>query len=176
MAVDVSSLLKTIAPWIGTALGGPLGGMALTAAAGALGISQPTTAKLQQALSGMSAADSLALQQADQKFQSDMAALNFKDIETLEALNVDDRKDARAMQVATKSVIPAILATVTTAGFLALLVGMMSGYLKVNDSQALLIMLGAMQTGFTMVLSYYFGSSAGSARKDELAAGATPRA
>lgn len=172
--MDFNSLLKVVAPWIGTAIGGPLGGMALTAAANALGISAPTTQKLKDALAGITPEQSLALQAADAKFQVDMATLRYDSLEKLEALNVDDRKDARAMQVATKSVIPAILATLITLGFFCLLGGMAGGWLNLKETQALTLMLGTLQTAWVMVVSYYFGSSAGSARKDELAAGALP--
>lgn len=172
--MDWQGLLKTIAPWIGTAIGGPLGGMAVTAAANALGLSSTTTDALKTALSGMTPEQSLALKAADNDFQVHMQQLGFDHIEKLESLNVDDRKDARAMQVATKSVVPAMLAGLTTVGFFGILGGMLASWFKVSESQALLIMLGSLQTGWTMVMAYYFGSSAGSARKDELAAGAAP--
>jgi hypothetical protein len=43
MNMDWKSIVSTVAPWIGTALGGPLGGMAVEAAAKALGISEKTS-------------------------------------------------------------------------------------------------------------------------------------
>ncbi|MCZ2965452.1 hypothetical protein NYY77_18915, partial [Acinetobacter baumannii] len=64
--MDWKSLIATVAPWIGTALGGPLGGMAVTAAADALGLSEKTETALKTALSGASPADLLAIKQADQ--------------------------------------------------------------------------------------------------------------
>lgn len=173
--MDWQALLKTIAPWIGTAIAGPLGGMALTAAAGALGISQPTTDKLKAALAGITPEQSLALKQADAGFQETMTKLGYDHIEKLEALVIEDRKDARAMQVATKSRIPGALAIAITIGFFGLLGGMTAGLLSVKDSSTMTLMLGTLSTAWVMVVSYYFGSSAGSARKDELAAGATPR-
>ena len=172
--MDFTSLLKVVAPWIGTAIGGPLGGMALTAAANALGISAPTTQKLKDALAGITPEQSLALQAADAKFQVDMATLKYDSLEKLAALNVDNTKDARAMQVATRSWVPGFLAVLITGGFFGILIGMMSGKLTTDDNQALLIMLGALGAAWGGVVNYYFGSSAGSARKDELAAGAMP--
>lgn len=175
--MDWQSLLKTVAPWIGTAIGGPLGGMALTAAASAFGISEPTTDKLKAALAGMTPEQMQALQAADQQFQLDMQKLGFQHIEALEALVVEDRKDARAMQIAVKSWVPSMLAMVITTAFLGILFGLLRGWLKAtaDSEQYLLLLLGQLATAWIAIVSYYFGSSAGSARKDELAAGAKPK-
>ena len=51
--MDWKSIIGAVAPWIGTALAGPLGGMAVEAAANALGISEKTTDAVKQALSGV---------------------------------------------------------------------------------------------------------------------------
>lgn len=50
--MDFNALIKTVAPWIGTALAGPLGGMAVTAAADALGLSDKTVDSVKQAITG----------------------------------------------------------------------------------------------------------------------------
>jgi hypothetical protein len=173
--MDLTTILKAIAPWIGTALGGPLGGVAVSFAGKALGLTDATQETLKTALAGMTPEQSLALKQADNDFQAHMQQLGFDHLDKLEALAVDNTKDARAMQVATKSWIPGTLAILITAGFFGILIGMMSGQLKTADNQALLIMLGALGAAWGAVVQYYFGSSAGSARKDELQAGAPPR-
>lgn len=175
--MDWQVLLKTVAPWIGTAIGGPLGGMALTAAASALGLSDKTTEGLKAALGGATPEQMQALQAADQQFQLDMQKLGFQHIEAIEALAVEDRKDARAMQIATRSWVPAALACTITVGFLGILLGLMRGWLKANNEseQYLLLLLGSLATSWGAVVNYFFGSSAGSARKDELAAGAKPK-
>lgn len=172
--MDYTSIIKTIAPWIGTALGGPLGGMAVDAIASALGLADKTTDAVKQAISGATPEQMLALKQADQSFQLQMQTLGFDKLEKLAALDVENTKDARAMQVATRSWVPGFLAVLITAGFFGILIGMMSGKLTTDDNQALLIMLGALGAAWGGVVNYYFGSSAGSARKDELAAGAMP--
>ena len=61
--MDWMNIVKTVAPWIGTALGGPLGGMAVEAAANALGISDKTTDAVKQALAGVTPDQMLALKQ-----------------------------------------------------------------------------------------------------------------
>lgn len=81
--------------------------------------------------------------------------------------DVDDRKDARGMQVATRSAAPAILAVVITVGFFVVVGLMLSGVFKPSDNQSLLILLGALSAGFGQVLNFYFGSSHGSQQKSE---------
>lgn len=172
--MDWTVLLKTIAPWIGTAVAGPFGGMAVEAAANALGLGTKTTDALKQALSGATPEQMLALKTADQDFQVKMQALGFQQITDLENIAAGDRKDARAMQVATQSIVPAILSVIVTTGFLGLLTGMMTGTLKAEDNQAMLIMLGALGVAFGQVMNYWLGSTRDSSRKTELLAQSPP--
>ena len=165
--MDFSSLIKTIAPWIGTALGGPLGGMAVTAAANALGLGDKTTDAIKQALSGATPEQVLALKQADDNFALQMQALGFKQVTDLEALAADDRKDARALQVSVHSPVPAILSIVVTTGYFGILLGMMMGLLKVTDSQALMLMLGSLGTAWAGVMAFWFGTTRGSEKKTD---------
>ena len=172
--MDLTTILKTVAPWIGTALGGPLGGMAVTAATNALGLTDKTTDAIKQALGGASPEQLLALKQADQAFAVQMQQLGFANVEKLAALAVENTKDARAMQVSTRSPVPAVLAVLITLGFFGVLIGMMTDVLKAGENQALLIMLGALGAAWGAVVNYFFGSSAGSQAKTELLARAEP--
>jgi hypothetical protein len=168
--MDFNSLLSTIAPWIGTALGGPLGGLAVTAAAEALGLSDKTSEALKTAIGGATPEQLLALKQADQAFSVQMQALGFKQVTDLEALASADRKDARAMQVAKPSRIPAALSTLVTVGYFGILIGIMRGWLSIDDSQALLLMLGSLTTAWGAVMAYWFGTTRDSGIKTTLLA------
>lgn len=172
--MDWAKVISTVAPWIGTALGGPLGGMAVEAAASALGVSDKTADAVKQALAGVTPDQMLALKKADQDFALQMQALGFKQVTDLEAIAAGDRKDARDMQRATRSVMPAVLSCVVTAGFLGLLTGMMLGVLHVSDSQALLLMLGALGAAFGAVIQFWFGTTHDSGRKTDMLAKAPP--
>lgn len=168
--MDWQSIIKTVAPWIGTALGGPLGGMAVGAIADAFGLPEKTTDAVKQALSGATPEQMLALKAADQAFAQSMQKMGFDHVEKLASLANDNTKDARAMQVATRSPVPAVLAVLITLGFFGILTGMLAGVLKASDNQALLIMLGALGAAWGAVVNYFFGSSADSGRKTELLA------
>lgn len=172
--MDWTSIIKTVAPWIGTALVGPFGGMAVEAAANALGLSDKTTDAVKQALSGATPEQMLALKKADQDFQVTMQQLGFKQITDLEAIAAGDRKDARDMQKVTRSNVPAVLSIGVTLGYFAILAGMMTGFLKVSDSQALLLMLGSLSTGWGVVMAFWFGTTHDSGRNTELLAASTP--
>lgn len=172
--MDWKAIVSTIAPWIGTALGGPLGGAAVGAVADALGLSDKTEASIKAALSGVTPEQMLALKNADQSFALKMQELGYADIERLAELAVSNTKDARAMQVQVRSPVPAVLAVLVTLGFFGILIGMLAGVLKSTDNQALLIMLGALGAAWGAIVNYYFGSSADSGRKTELLAQSEP--
>lgn len=168
--MDFTSIIKTVAPWIGTAIGGPLGGLAVEAAANALGISDKTADAVKSAIAGVTAEDMRKLREADQAFAVTMQQLGFKQVTDLEALAAGDRKDARAMQVAQRSPVPAILSIAVTLGYFGVLIGMMTKWLSVSDSQALLIMLGSLSTAWGMVMAFWFGTTRGSEVKTEMLA------
>lgn len=168
--MDFTTLFKTVAPWIGTALGGPLGGMAVTAAANALGLTDKTADAVKAAISGATPEQLLLLKQADQDFALQMQALGFKKLVDLEAVAAADRKDARSMQVATRSRVPAVLSVIITLGFLGLLTGMMTGTFRAEDNQAMLLMLGALGVSFGQVMNFWLGSTSESGRKTDLLA------
>jgi hypothetical protein len=168
--MDFGAIIKTVAPWIGAALTGPLGGLAIEAAASALGVTDKTADAVKQALQGATPEQMLALKQADQQFALHMQALGFKNVADLEAIAAGDRKDARDLQRTTRSLVPAILSMLVTIGYFGILVGMMVGTLKVSDSQALLIMLGSLSTAWGMVMAFWFGTTFSSGQKNELLA------
>jgi len=64
------------------------------------------------------------------------------------------------------------MAILVTVGFFGILVGLMTDHFKTSD--ALMLMLGSLGTAWTGIIAFYFGSSAGSQRKDELLHKSTP--
>jgi hypothetical protein len=159
--------LEQVAPTIATAFGGPLAGLAVTAISKALGIDESQVDETIKA--GKLSAEQitqLKLAEIELQKQAQSLGLNF------EQLAVNDRASARTMQTATKSVIPSLLATGVTFGFFGILYALMSGYATKSDE--LMIMLGSLSTAWISIVTFYFGSSAGSQRKDELLHQSTP--
>jgi hypothetical protein len=154
--------LKQIAPTIATALGGPLAGMAVSAIAKAVGVDED---KVQDLISSNKMTPEQIAQvkiaEIELKKQENELGLNF------EALAVDDRKSAREMQAATRSLVPPMLAGAVTIGFFGILGMMLFGTMDANNP-AILMMLGSLGTAWTGIIAYYFGSSAGSQAKTEM--------
>ncbi|CAB4121695.1 hypothetical protein UFOVP21_36 [uncultured Caudovirales phage] len=159
--------LKTIAPTIATALGGPLAGLAIEAVSKAIGI-DPKDVQSTISEGKLSADQIMLLKQAEVAMaaRAQEMGLDFA------KLSNDDRKSARDMQVATKSWIPAVLAISVTIGFFGILIGMMTETFKTSD--ALMLMLGSLATAWTGIIGFFFGSSASSQNKDNLLHQSTP--
>jgi len=159
--------LAQIAPGIATALGGPLAGLAVTAISKALGVDEKDVQSTIE--SGKLTSDQLAsIKQAELELQKQANELGLD----FEKLAVDDRKSARDMQTATHSFIPPVLSILVTIGFFGILIGLMTDHVVKSD--ALLLMLGSLGTAWTGIIAFYFGSSAGSQKKDELLHQSTP--
>lgn len=85
--MNTSEVIKSILPWIGTALGGPLGGLAASFVGDKLGMSSASVETVKNVLSGMTGAELAALKTTDYDFQHKMAEMGYVHIEKLEALN-----------------------------------------------------------------------------------------
>ncbi len=86
-----------------------------------------------------------------------------QEIERFKA-EVEDRASARQREIQT------MLAGVMVAGFFLVLAWLLAYGMPAQGGEALLVLLGALSSGVAAVLSYYFGSSSGSAWKSKLLA------
>ena len=157
--------LKTLAPLVGQALGGPIGGAAAAFLADRLGIQEKTVAAVTEVLNSGKLSP-------DQIVQVKLAEIDFqKFLETnkirLEELDAADRASARSMQIATGSWVPGVLAMAVTTGFFGIL-GWMLYSPDYKPTEPLLVMLGSLGTAWTMIVGFYFGSSQGSRAKTDL--------
>lgn len=87
-------LIKSVLPWVGTALGGPLGGVAASFIGDKLGLSGATVDTVKAVLGGMSAEDLAKYKQADQEFELKMATLKIDALYQLEELNLKYNEQA----------------------------------------------------------------------------------
>lgn len=161
--------LKTLAPTIATVLGGPLAGMAVQAIGSAMGMSDATGERINEVLTSgnMTGEQVAAIKKAELELKAKLAELQIKPEEIAAA----DRASARSMQATVRSKIPGALAIMITLGFFGILIGMMTGDLKsTGNTDALLIMLGALGAAWGAVVNFYYGSSAGSEAKNTMLA------
>ena len=153
------SVLGTVAPLIGTALGGPFGGLAGSLLSKALGTSDPKA--MEAAITSTDPDILLKLKQADNEFQEHLKQLGIDE----QKLAFDDTANARAREVSVHDKTPMILAFSITVGFFSALGFMLWNGKPAVGGDALLVMLGSLGTAWAAIVSYYFGSSAGSADK-----------
>jgi len=159
--------LKTLAPTLATAFGGPLAGMAVSAVAKAIGC-DPNEVQGIISSGKLTAEQVASIQLAELELKKQAQSMNLD----FAKLIAEDKKSARDMQIATKSWIPALLAVFVTIGFFGILLGLMTEHFKTSD--ALMLMLGSLATAWTGVMAFYFGSSASSQAKTELLAKSEP--
>lgn len=178
---DLTGVVAKLAPTIAAGLGGPLAGTAVAALEDVFGIKTEGTASdkkeaLVAALSGATADQLAAMKKADQDYALAMQKAGFENIEALEKIASGDRDSARKREMEVKDNTPKILACVITLGFFAALAVLMFGSIPAASRDILNIMLGTLGTAWIAVVTYYYGSTAGSAEKSKLLAASTPPA
>ena len=170
---DVTGVVTKLAPTIAAGLGGPLAGSAVAALESVFGVAPDgTTADKQtalaEAISGATPDQLLALKKADQDYQSKMTELGFDNAQEMEKLAAGDRDSARKREMEVKDKTPRNLAYLITLGFFGVLTFLMLAKVPAESRDILNIMLGSLGTAWIATVSYYFGSSAGSAEKTAL--------
>lgn len=172
---DLGAVLTKIAPTLATAIGGPLAGGAVAALEGVFGMNTDGSTKDKQdalvaAISGATPDQLLAMKKADQGYAVQMEQLGIKK----EELAGTDRDSARKREADVKDNTPRVLAYAITLGFFSVLAALMLGTVPAGTKEVLYIMLGTLGTAWTGVISYYFGSTSGSAEKSKLLAQSIP--
>ncbi len=160
------NIVGTVAPTIGQALGGSLGGMAVTAICEALGLPVGSSEKDIEKAIGNSPEQLVKLKEAEFAFEAKMKELGIN----LEKIHADDRANARNRETVVKDKTPAVLAAFVVGGFFSVLIFILRYGIPDNGGEALLVMLGALGAANGAVISYYFGSSSSSVQKNEIIA------
>jgi hypothetical protein len=156
-------VIATVAPLLGTALGGPLGAAAGGLLAKALGTPPGDDKAAEAVLLNASPETLAAIKKAEQDFQARMRELDIDE----EKLSYDDTANARAREIATRDTTPKYMAYLITLGFFGVL-GYLLAYGKPQQGgDVMLVLVGSLGTAWTGIVAYYFGSSAGSAAKTD---------
>lgn len=159
---------------IAGATGGPLIGSLANMAGKALGVDvTPETLPKVLAEAAMSEEGRLKLAELETNAKAAADQLGFKTAVELAQIDAADRDSARKRETDMAKTglrdwaVP-ILAGFITAGFFLMLWIVMIHGCKPGTETLCNVMLGALCTAWLAVVMYYFGSSAGSARKTEL--------
>lgn len=158
--------LKTIAPTIATAMGGPLAGMAVDAIGNALGMKDATKDQIKDLLSsGTLTSDQMAnLKQADASLKVRMKELEID----MEKVHAGDRNSAREMAARTGDVwTPRIMAMVVFIVWGAVNYKLFNGTINGDMRELVARALGTLDAVLMAVIYYYYGSSSSSAAKTE---------
>lgn len=164
---QVTDLLKTVAPSVATALGGPLAGVAAQAITGKLDDTPVADlGRVEALLSGAGPEDMVKLKELELEFQAQMEAAGID----LARIDAEDRDSARQRQVQMKDHTPSVLGVIILTGFFGILAYILRFGLPDVGGEVLLIMIGALGAMTTQVGNFFFGSSSGSKSKDAMIA------
>ncbi len=158
--------LKSIAPTIATAMGGPLAGMAVDAIGNALGMKDATKEQVKDLLaSGTLTSDQMAsIKQADASLKVRMKELEID----MEKVHAGDRNSAREMAAKTGDVwTPRIMAMVVFIVWGAVNYKLFNGTINGDMRELVARALGTLDAVLMAVIYYYYGSSSSSAAKTE---------
>lgn len=170
----IKSFLSGVAPTVASALLGPLGGVAVAGLTKILGIDGGTVADVSKAIAdGKITPEQMAeIRKLEMQFQADEKERGFKYAE----LAFKDRDSARQANVGGgiqgRLFVLSLLLIATTLGAEAWV--LFKGYPTGIPDVVIGRILGLFDAVAMMVLSYYYGTSAGSAQKNELLALSAP--
>lgn len=157
-----------VLPVLGKAIQGDVGG-ALDEGMKAIGLKPTGNASKDQkvfedAVKNATPEQLQVLKKIDNDYKVEMAKLEIKE----QKIDADDRNSARQRHLAMKDRTPSVIGMTLVFGFFALLGILIFSEVPIHNQQILNIMLGSLGTMTTAVVTYYFGSSNSSAKKDEM--------
>ena len=146
-------LLKALAPTIGTAVGGPMGGMAAKMVASKLGIKKTDTHSIEEAIEAAGPEKIEEIKAVDQEFALKMKQLDI-DVFTKQ---VEDVQDAR--KVFGDDPIPKLFAMLALVGFLAYVFLVTMQEPESNDDAIVNLVLGYLGGLVSGISAFFFGAN-----------------
>ena len=153
------SLLKALAPTIGTAVGGPMGGMAAKMVASKLGIKNTDTKSIEEAIEEATPEQIEEIKAMDKEFALRMKQMNVD----VFAKQVEDTQDARL--VFGDDPIPKLFAMIALVGFLGYVFLVTLQDPDSNDDAIVNLVLGYLGGLVAGISAFFFGANNSSKRK-----------
>lgn len=158
-------IVATVAPVIGTAFGGPLGGLAGNFLASKLGTPAGDQKALEAKVLSNDPQIMLQVKAADEAFQAHLADLGVQE----DQLAASDTANARAREIALRDNTTKILAVGVVFVTFLLEGSLLMGWHQPAQVSGEILgrILGTLDSATILVLSYYFGSSSAAKTKDD---------
>ena len=155
----IKNVVGALAPTLGSALGGPLGGQAASVVAQVLGC-KPDPKSINQAIQQATPEQMLELKKAEAEFE-----LQMKELEVdIFALETEDKQDARVKF--SKDWTTRTLGFVTICGFMGYIFLVTLQPPEQNSEALINLVLGYLGGLASAVISFYFGASNTSDKKE----------
>lgn len=163
---DWKKIVGTVAPALGTALGGPLAGSAIkTLADQFLDKKDASEQDIADAVLTASPTELIKLREIDAGYRQGMAKLGVD----LEKLSVQDRKNARKFAIDTGLIPQIVFSVLYTVGYLWVVWSFVEGHVEIpqNSVGQFSTVLGVLTAAQMQILNFFFGSSTGSKEKTD---------
>jgi len=155
----LKNIVGAVAPTLGTAISGPLGGMAMGKIAEVLGVSNDQKS-VQQAIKNATPEQMMELKKAEQEFEAQMKKL---DVDVFK-LETEDKQNARSMF--SKDWTARIIGIAVIGGFLGYIFLVTLQPPEQNSEALINLVLGYLGGLASAIISFYFGASNTSDKKD----------
>ena len=155
----LKNIIGAVAPTLGSAMGGPLGGMAMGKIAEVLGVSNDQKS-VQQAIQNATPEQMMEIKKAEQEFEAQMKKL---DVDVFK-LETQDKQNARSMF--SKDWTARIIGIAVIGGFLGYIFLVTLQQPEQNSEALINLVLGYLGGLASAIISFYFGASNTSDKKD----------
>ena len=165
----VKKVLGAVAPLLGSAVGGPLGGVAMKFIADRF--TGGDTGQVEDFLLAANPETLKALKVAEMDFKKEMEELGIKE----QQLHAEDRDSARQLAKDNGLVVQATISALYTIGYFGVLFAYVFGLAHVEPANKDMtqILIGALAAPQIQILNFWFGSSRGSKDKTSALVAAT---
>lgn len=168
--MEFKQILGKVAPFLGGLIGGPLGASVGGIVGNLLGVDPTDEKALGSALQSATPDQLIALKQIDSAERMRIAQLANESLK----IDSDDRASARNMQINSQDFMPSLLGIGTLFGYFSVIAILFFYPLQGGAKDIIYILVGGLSASLVQIMNFYFGSSAGSQKKDGMIYKSTP--